>query len=130
MSILLNKRHKNIKFSFEIEKENSFSFLNVKTCREKDKLATSVFRKDTFSGLYTNFSSFVALKHKFGLVYTLLHRSFKIASNFSKFHFEVETLKKRLLKNAYFTKFVDKYIAKYLNNDNNNNNNNNSNRKN
>ena len=28
-------------------------------------------RKDMFSGVYTNFSSFVALEHKFGLVYRL-----------------------------------------------------------
>ena len=32
----INKRHKNIKFSFETEKDNSFSFLDVKICREKD----------------------------------------------------------------------------------------------
>ena len=112
----MNKRHKNIKFSFETEKDNSFSFLDVKICREKDKFTTSVFRKDTFSGVYTNFSSFVALKHKFGLVHTLLHRSFTIVSDFSKFHFEVETLKKTLHKNAYPTKFVDKCVAKFVNN--------------
>ena len=104
----MNKRHKNIKFSFETEKDNSFSFLDVKICREKDK--------DTFSGIYTNFSSFVALEHKFGLVYTLLHRSFTIVSDFSKFHFEVETLKKTLHKNAYPTNFVDKCISKFVNN--------------
>ena len=56
----MNKRHKNIKFSFEIEKfcavkknYNSFSFLGVKICGEKDKFTTSVFRKDTFRGVYT-----------------------------------------------------------------------------
>ena len=56
----MNKRHKNIKFSFEIEKfcavkknYNSFSFLDVKICGEKDKFTTSVFRKDTFRGVYT-----------------------------------------------------------------------------
>ena len=116
LSIYIKKRHKNIKFSFETEKGNSFSFLDVKICREKDKFTTSVFRKDTFSGVYTNFSSFVALKHKFGLVYTLLHRSFTIVSDFSKFHFEVETLKKTLHKNAYPTKFIDKCVAKFVNN--------------
>ena len=45
----IRKRHKNITFSFEIEKDNSFSFLDVKICREKDKFAASVFRKDTLS---------------------------------------------------------------------------------
>ena len=63
----MNKRHKNIKFSFETDKDNYFSFLDVKNCREKDKFTRSVFRKDTFSGVCTNFSSFVALKHIFWL---------------------------------------------------------------
>ena len=111
----MNKRHKNIKFSFGTEKDNYFSFLNVKICREKDKFTTSVFRKSTFSGVYTNFSSFVALEQKFGFMYTLLHRSFTILSDFSKFLFEVETLKKTLHKNAYPTKFVDKCITKFNN---------------
>ena len=66
-------RHKNIKFSFETEKDNSFSFLDVTICREKDKFTTGVFRKDTFSGGYTNFSSFVALKHKFGFYIEVTH---------------------------------------------------------
>ena len=111
----MNKRHKNIKFSFETEKDNSFSFLDVKICREKDKFTTSVFRKDTFSGVCTNFSSFVALQDKFDLVCKLLHKSFTIVSDFSKFHFEVETLKKTLHKNAYPTKFVDKCVATFVN---------------
>ena len=41
---------------------------------------------------------------------------FSIVSDFSKFHFEVETLKKELHKNAYPTKFVDKGVAKFVNN--------------
>ena len=66
----MNKIQKNIKFSLKTEKDNSFSFLDIKICREKDKFTTSVFRKDTFSGVYTNFISFVPPEHKFGLVYT------------------------------------------------------------
>ena len=64
----MKKRHKNINFLFETEKDNSFYFLNVKICREKDKFVKSIFRKDTFSDVYTIISSFVGLEHKFGLV--------------------------------------------------------------
>ena len=70
-----------------------------------------------FSGVYTNFSSFVALEHKFGIIYILLHRSLHtIVSDFSTIHFEFETLKKTLHKNSYPTKFVGKYIAKFATN--------------
>ena len=78
----MNKRHRNIKFLFEAEKDNFFSFFNVNICRLKDKFTTSVFRKDTFCGACTNFSSFVALEHKFSLVYTFLHICFTISRFF------------------------------------------------
>ena len=68
----MNKRHKNIKFSFETEKDNSFSFLDVRACRENDKFTASVFRRDTLSSVYTNFSSFVALEHKFDFICMLI----------------------------------------------------------
>ena len=54
----MNHQHPNIKFTFEVEK-NIFSFLDVKICRENNKLTTSVFRKPTFSGVFINFDSFV-----------------------------------------------------------------------
>ena len=68
----MKKWHKTIKFLFETEKDNSFSFLDVQICREKDKFATSAFRKDTFSDVYTNFSSFVALEHNLAYVYPFI----------------------------------------------------------
>ena len=49
-------------------------------------------------------------------MHTLLHRSFTIVSDFSKFHFEVEALKKTLHKNTCPTKFIDKCVAKFVNN--------------
>ena len=64
----INKKHKNMKFSIETEINGSFSFLDVKIFQENDKFVTSVFRKETFSGLYTNFISFIPLEYKFGLV--------------------------------------------------------------
>ena len=45
-------------FSMETEKENKLSFLDVKVIREKAKLTTTIYRKLTFSGVYSNFESF------------------------------------------------------------------------
>ena len=97
----LNKKHKNMKFSIEIEINGSLSFLDVKIFWENGKFVDSVFRKETFSGLYTNFISFIPLECKFGLVHTLLNRCFNLSSDFLKFHHEVDKLKKILSKNAY-----------------------------
>ena len=76
---------------------------------------TNVYRKETFTGVYTNFSSFIPLEHKFRLVYTLLHRCFCSVLGMSKFHFEIEKLKEILLSNGYSNKFIDKCISKFMN---------------
>ena len=112
----INKNHKNMKFPIETEINASLSFLDVKILRENDKFVTSVFRKETFSGVYTNFISFIPLEYKFGLVHTLLNRCFNSSSDFLKFHHEVDKLKKILSKNAYPQNLIDKCIQKFLNN--------------
>ena len=57
----INKKDKNMKFLIEIEIYGSLSPLDVKVFRENDNFVTSVFRKETFSGLYTNFIGFIPL---------------------------------------------------------------------
>ena len=53
----LNKQHKKITFTSEIEENGSLSFLDVTITRENNKSVTSVYRKLTFSGVFTNFES-------------------------------------------------------------------------
>ena len=110
----MNSKHKNINFSFETEKDEMPS-LDFNVFRENGKFVTNIYRKETFTGVYTNFSSFIPLQHKFGLVYTLLHRCFCLVSDISKFHFEIEKLKEKLLSNGYSNKFIDKCISKFMN---------------
>ena len=57
-------KHLHIKFTFE--HNNSFSFLNVKICREDNKLATSVYRKPIVSYLQ-NFSLRIVFQFKSAL---------------------------------------------------------------
>ena len=74
----MNTKHPNICFTFEIEDQNSFSFLDKKFIRntEKNAFETSVYRKNIFSGVFTNFKSFVPMTFKFGLLETMLFRCF------------------------------------------------------
>ena len=58
-----------------MEFEELATFLDVKITRRNNQLVTSVFRKATFSGIFINFKSFMTVTYKFGLAYTLLHRS-------------------------------------------------------
>ena len=111
----MNSKHKNISFSYETEKDGAMPFLDVNISRENGKFVTNVYRKETFTGVYTNFSSFIPLEYKFGLAYTLLHRYFDLLSDMSKFHLEVAKLKEILLKNGYSWKIIDACVFKFLN---------------
>ena len=55
----MNSKHKNIKFTFETEDLNNFLFLHVKITRKNKRLVTSIFCKATFSGVFTNYDSFI-----------------------------------------------------------------------
>ena len=72
-------------------------FLDVKVFHENDKFVTNIYRKETFTGVYTNFSSFIPLEQKLGLVYTLLHCCFYLVTDMSKFLFHIEKLGEILL---------------------------------
>ena len=76
---------------------------------------TSVYRKPTFSGVFTNFESFIPDIYKRGLIETLLHRSFRLCSNYENFHWEIETLKSILKRNSYPHNLVNHCIKKFLN---------------
>ena len=51
-----------------------------------------VYRKETFGGIYTNFTSLLTLHNKFELIYTLLDRYFCLASVLTKSNFDIELL--------------------------------------
>ena len=68
----------------------------------------------TFTRVFTNFKSCMPVVHKFGLVYTLLHRSFSICCSNEKFHEEIVFLNDIFKKNEYPQIFIDKCIKKYL----------------
>ena len=81
----LNRQHKNIRFTSEIENENSISFLDIRIRRDNNTFTTSVYYKPTFSGVCTNFGSFIPKSYKYNLLFTLLHVALKVCSHFVKF---------------------------------------------
>ena len=74
----MNTKYPNIKFTSELEKNDSFSFLDVKITRSNNHLVTLVFRKTRFSDVITNFKSFMPVAYKFGFIINFpfdLHKS-------------------------------------------------------
>ena len=104
----LNSRHPNIKFTFE--------FLDICINKTNHSVATSVFRKSTSVGLYSNFSSFTPFSYKIRLIKTLIHQTYAIRSSCNLFHDEIENTKHLLKRSMYPPYLIDKQIKLFLNN--------------
>ena len=92
--------HKNIKFTIEKESNKFLSFLDILIKNEGNRFSTSVYRKKTSIGLFTQFHSFTPMSYKIGLIRCLIHRAFKISSPYIILHNELGRIK-ILQKNMY-----------------------------
>ena len=109
----LNSQHPNITFTNQLEVNSTLPFLDVLINRS-DGFSTSVYRKPAFTGLFTNFDSFIPSSFKRVLVYTLLHRYFKTCFSYHFFHAEVLKCKNFLLRNGYPEAFLDRCSHVFL----------------
>ena len=75
---------------------------------------TFIFHKATFSGVFTNYDSFIPDTYKIGLVHTLLFRFFKICSSMENFHIEVELQRSIFKCNNYTVNIIDQCIKKFF----------------
>ena len=83
----MSSKHWHIKFTVECEENNLLSFLDINIFRDAGKSHTSVYRKPIFSGVLTNFESFLPLSYKYNLIPILLHRGFMICSSYRTLYF-------------------------------------------
>ena len=100
----LNSRHPNIKFTFEKEKDSKIAFLDICINETNHSFCTSVFRKSTSIGVYTNFSSFIPFSYITELIKTLIHRTYAISSSWNLFHDKIKNTK-HLLEKKYILPF-------------------------
>ena len=108
-----SSKHHNINFTLKKENEGRLSFLDIDVFREKGKfVTTNVYRKKTFSGVYTSLSSFIPETYKTGLFKSLLFRCLFL--DLLKFFHEINMLKSILYENSYPRDFVDKCIKEFL----------------
>ncbi len=115
LATYMSSKHPNINFTYELEKDDVLPFLDVNVYRDSESFSTSVHRKDTFSGVFTNFKAFLPETYKRGLISTLLFRAYTINSSYSSLHKEVEELKRIFRRNAYPSSFIDKCIFRFFN---------------
>ena len=110
-----NTQHRNIKFTLEHETSDCISFLDVLVTRnEEGTIETSMYRKETFSGLYMKFDSFVPHHFKKNLISGLLNRAWKICSSYELFYRGLNIIKEILMSNGFPVRFLNRHIRNFL----------------
>ena len=111
----VNSKHPNIEFTSETELNGKLAFLDVSVSHDNHgTFKTSVYRKPTFTGLTTKFTSFIPIQFKRNLVSTLATRAYNICSNYLSLNSEFQYLKECLVHNGFSRGFIDSYIGKQL----------------
>ena len=110
----INSSHANIKFTMDIEKENTMNFLDVSIHRSGTSFSTNVFRKASHTGLGLNFYSFCPYIYKLNSCKTLLHRAYNNCSNWLNFSEEASKLEKYFLDNNFPAHLFPKQLKIFL----------------
>ena len=109
----LNGLHKALKFIMESEEEGQLPFLDVLVMKEAGKFATTIYRKPTFTGLYTRWDSYCATSQKIALLRSLTQRGKKICSP-QHLGNEITKLKSIFSINGYPEPIVDRVMRHVL----------------
>ena len=102
------------KFTCDKEKDSTLPFLDINIQKGDSEFTTSIYRKPTFTGLFSKYYAFSSKQNKENLIYTLTVRAFNICSNYFKLDAELIFLKDVLQKNGYPLNFIEYSIGKML----------------
>ena len=106
---VLNQLHPALQFTMESEADAKLPFMDVLVQRRNGRFLRSVYRKPTFTGLYTRWDSFAPTHQKVALIKSLSSRARKICSE-SMLEQEFEKLTNIFLENGYPTGVINKHL--------------------
>ena len=102
----IDKFHPNINFTVVVENDNSSPFLDVLISKNANLFSTALYRKETFTGFNTDFSSLSPIKCKFNPVSVLVYRAFHNCFSYENFIMNSERLKPSLVITAFLNPWL------------------------
>ena len=108
----VNSTHPNIRFTGEKQTDHKILFLDVLINDDTYIPVTSVYQN--FTGLLTNYLSFITYPYKLGLVCTFVDRAYKINNTWLGFHKGIKKLIEILKKNLFSAHLLERVVNWYL----------------
>lgn len=124
LNIFLNSLHPNIKFTYEIESNNSLPYLDLLISRSNNAFEFQIYRKPTYTDCVIPFNSNHPYSHKVSSFRSLLHRLCSIPMSRDNFNNEFNIIKNIASNNNFplsliyslFFKISSKIVFKNLSN--------------
>ena len=107
---ILNGVEHKVQFTLEIEKDNYLPFLDVGIMKEKGKLLTKVYRKQTHTQQYINWVSNHPKNMLLGVLKGLIHRAHVLCDRKDHLLEELALLKDVFVSNGYPERLVLKML--------------------
>jgi len=108
----LNNLDDNIKFTLEVEEDNSLNFLYIKIINQHNKFQFEIFRKETFCDNIIPYSSCHPDSVKAAAFYSMIDRLLNIPMSNLAFDKELNLIKNIAVNNGYPESFIDKLLFK------------------
>ena len=112
----LNSCHRNLNFIMEKAEQNTLPFVGMNITKSGNRLATSVYRKSTNTGLLLHYHSHVDKRYKDCLLTCMIHRAYQLSSTPTAFSDGCNKLRSSFLNLDYPINLINSAINKFLRN--------------
>lgn len=110
----LNKVHKNLKFTMEVEENGRIPFLDIMVKRNSGVLEFEIYRKPTSTQRFITNSSNHSTQHKMAAFRTMVHRMCSVPMRREDYNKELEYILETANKNGYTEGSIRRLIKKEI----------------
>lgn len=108
----INKIHKNIEFTVEIEEDGKLPFLDILVTRRSGKIGFNIYRKTTSTQRFIPANSNHSLKHKMAAFNTMIHRMLTTPMKKEDLKIEESLIIDTATKNGYSADQIKRLIKR------------------
>lgn len=110
----INNLHHRIKFTIELEENNSINFLDLTISKTQNRLTFSIFHKPTHTDMVIPNCSLHPYKYKLAAFHCYTHRLLNIPLSQENYEKELNIIKQIAFNNGYDPKLIDNLIKQKL----------------
>lgn len=106
----LNALHKNIKFTLEIEQENTINYLDLKITRDNNRHRFAIYHKPTHTDMTIHNTSSHPQSHKLAAYRSMVHILLKVPMSVADYEEELKRIKTVARNNGFSEDMVNRLV--------------------